>query len=140
MAWGEGSSLKVEGSKIQKFNSLMAEFTIELKGLHFFSFHGLYGEEKKVGGEFLVDLFVKFTEKKRITTIDETVSYASLYAIVKEEMNQPRELLETLTQSIADKIHTDYPSLKEIEIHIEKKNPPIIGFMGSVAVNYKKQF
>ena len=34
----------------------MGEFIIELKGLQFYSFHGLYAEEKKVGGEFVVDV------------------------------------------------------------------------------------
>ena len=38
----------------------MGEFTIELRGLQFYSFHGLYEEEKKVGGEFIVDVFEKF--------------------------------------------------------------------------------
>ena len=118
----------------------MGEFTIELKGLQFFSFHGLYEEEKIIGGEFKVDLLVKFSEEKHITTIEQTINYAALYAIVKEEMNQPRKLLETLAQSIADKIHAAYPSLKEIDIRIEKKNPPIAGFIGSVGVSYKNQF
>ena len=119
----------------------MGEFTIELRSLWFFSFHGLYEEEKKVGGEFIVDVFAKFpTGKNNISSIDETINYAALYAIVKTEMNQPRELLEILAQSIAEKIHTQYVSLKEIEIRIEKKNPPITGFVGSVAVRYHKSY
>ena len=118
----------------------MSEFIIELKQLYFFSFHGLYEEEKIIGGEFIVDLLVKFSEEKHITTIEQTVNYTALYAIVKEEMNQPRTLLETLAQSIAEKIHFVYPSLKKIDIRIEKKSPPIVGFSESVAVRYMKEF
>lgn len=117
----------------------MGEFTIELKGLQFFSFHGLYEEEKLVGGEFVVDLSLKFSENNTITSIEQTVNYAALYSLIKVEMNQPRELLETLAQSIADKIFIAYPSVKEIDIRIEKKNPPITGFIGSVAVRWKKE-
>ena len=119
----------------------MSEFTIELRNLQFFSFHGLYEEEKKVGGEFVVDVFAKFpSENHNLTSIDETVNYAALFAIIKEEMNQPRELLETIAQSIAEKIYTKYSVIKEIEIRIEKKRAPIVGFSGSVAARYKKQY
>ena len=117
----------------------MGEFIIELKQLQFFSFHGLYAEERKVGEEFIVDLSVKYISKqKAITSLDETINYETLYEIVKKEMSQPRALLETLAQSIADKIQHVFPLIKEIEIRIEKKNPPIVGFIGSVAVRYKK--
>jgi 7,8-dihydroneopterin aldolase/epimerase/oxygenase len=130
--------------KVYKFNSLkfsMSEFIIELKQLYFFSFHGLYEEEQKVGGEFSVDLIVKYIGGNNdITAIGETINYATLYEIVKKEMNQPRDLLETIAQSIAERIHKAFPIVKEMEICIEKKHPPIIGFAGSVGVRYKKQF
>ena len=119
----------------------MSEFTIELKQICFYSFHGVYQEEKKVGGEFVIDLSVKYTSgESLIDSIKQTVNYASLYEIVKAEMNQPRELLETITQSIAEKIHMTFPIVKEIEIRIEKKNPPIANFNGNVAVTYRKMF
>jgi dihydroneopterin aldolase len=118
----------------------MSEFTIELKQLYFFSFHGLYEEERKVGGEFSVDLFVKYIREQNVSNIEETVNYAILYEIVKTEMNQPRDLLETITQSIAEKIHQAFPIAKEMEICIQKKHPPIIGFTGTVGVRLRKQF
>jgi dihydroneopterin aldolase len=116
----------------------MNEFTIELKQLYFFSFHGLYEEEKKVGSEFVVDLFAKYYPGHgTLTSIEETVNYAALYEIVKAEMGQPKDLLETVAQSVAEKINQSFPLIKEIEIRIEKKNPPIDGFSGSVAVIYR---
>ena len=77
--------------------------------------------------------------KKAVTSLDETINYATLYEIVKEEMNKPRDLLEILAQSITEKIQQTFPLIKEIEIRIEKKNPPIAGFIGSVAVSFKTQ-
>jgi dihydroneopterin aldolase len=119
----------------------MSEFIIELKQLYFFSFHGLYEEERKVGSEYSVDLFAKYSAGENIiATIKETVNYATLYDIVKAEMNYPRDLLETVAQSIAEKIHQSFPIVNEIEISIEKKHPPIIGFAGSVGVRFKDQF
>ena len=119
----------------------MSEFTIELRGLEFFSFHGLYEEEKKVGGEFVVDVVAKFpAQDHKLTAIDETVNYAALFAIVKEEMNQPRELLETVAQAIAEKIYAKYAVIKEIEVRIEKKKAPIVGISGTVAAGYRKVY
>lgn len=119
----------------------MGEFTIELRGLQFYSFHGLYEEEKKAGGEFVVDVWAKFPDLEQgLKSIIDTANYASLFAIIKEEMEEPRELLETLAQSICEKIHSRYSFLHRIEIKIEKKKPPITGITGSVAVLYKADY
>jgi dihydroneopterin aldolase len=119
----------------------MGEFIIELKGLQFYSFHGLYDEEKKIGGEFVVDVLAKLdSTHHEVSSIAETVNYAEVFAIVKKEMNHPRELLETLTQSIAKKIHHKFSALKEIEVRVEKKVPPIVGFTGTVAATYRNTF
>lgn len=112
------------------------EFSIELKDCWFYSFHGLYEEERKTGGEFLVDVIVKTDSAGVINSIDETINYSSVYKIVKTEMNQPRDLLETLTRSIAEKIHDTFPAVKQIEVCITKKNPPIKSYSGKVAVRY----
>ena len=119
----------------------MSEFTIELRNLDFFSFHGLYEEEKKVGGEFVVDVFARFpAQDHKLTSIEETVNYAALFAIIKDEMDQPRELLETIAQSIAERIYNKYAVIREIEIRIEKKQAPIAGLNGSVAATYRKTY
>ena len=112
-----------------------------MRGLQFYSFHGLYKEEKKVGGEFVVDVWAKFpAETHTLNSIDETVNYAALFAIIKEEMDQPRELLETIAQSIAERIYAKYSVIKEVEIRIEKKRAPMIGLNGSVAAGYRKVY
>ncbi len=119
----------------------MGEFIIELRGLQFYSFHGLYDEEKKIGGEFVVDVLAKLdSTHHQVFSIEETVNYAEVFSIIKKEMSQPRELLETLTQSIAEKIHSKFSSIKEIEVRVEKKVPPIAGFSGTVAATYRNTF
>ena len=119
----------------------MSEFTIELRQLYFFSFHGVYEEERKVGGEFIVDLVVKYSSgDNKVSKISETINYAELYEVVKAEMNKPRNLLETLAQTTVEKIYLKFPQSMEIEIRIEKKNPPIANFSGNVAVSFKEQY
>ena len=119
----------------------MGEFIIELSRLEFYSFHGLYDEEKKIGGEFVVDVLAKIDSTHHdVSSIEETVNYAEVFDIIKKEMSQPRELLETLTQSIAEKIHSKFSAVKEIEVRVEKKVPPIVGFNGTVAATYRNTF
>src|SRR5687768_604111 len=116
------------------------EFTIELKSVSFFSFHGLHEEERKTGNEYLVDLSVKYDAPgQRVNRINDTVNYVRLFEIVREEMKHPRDLLETIAELVAEKIHREFPMVKESVIHIQKKNPPITNFSGNVAVTYRKQ-
>jgi 7,8-dihydroneopterin aldolase/epimerase/oxygenase len=115
--------------------------TIELKQLRFFAFHGLYAEEKKTGNEFEVDLGVAYSSGSGIITgLEETVNYVALYELLKKEMQQPRELLETLIMEIAGQVHASFPMIKKIEICIRKLHPPIDRFTGSVGVSYSKDY
>lgn len=117
-----------------------SEFTIELKSVIFFAYHGLHAEERKTGNEYEVDLSVKYNGVgKKITKIEETINYVKLFEIVKQEMEQPRNLLETVAISITEKIQEQFSQAKEVEVRINKKNPPIINFSGSVAVIYSKR-
>ena len=118
-----------------------SEFIIELKSVNFFAFHGLHDEERKTGNEYEVDLSVKYiSDGKKITKIENTINYVTLFEIVKQEMELPRNLLETIAISISEKIREQFSQVKEIVVRINKKNPPIINFSGSVAVIYSQRF
>ena len=115
--------------------------TIELHQLRFFSFHGLYAEEKKTGNEFEVNLTVSYMPPPGlITGIEETVNYTKLSELVKEEMQKPRDLLETLVMEITGLIHSSFPQVKKVEIAVTKLHPPITQFTGTVGVRYQKEF
>ena len=114
--------------------------TISLSNLHFFAYHGLYAEEKKIGAEFEINLAVSFHPADKITALDETVNYEKLYQLVKEEMQKPRSLLETLVMELAQAIHLSFTQIKRIEISVTKLKPPIAGFAGNVEVKYSKEY
>ena len=115
-------------------------FTISLTGLRFFAYHGLYPEEKKLGAEFEVNVFVSFLPPDKITGIEETINYVKLFELLKEEMQKPRELLETFLMEITQSIHLSFPSIKKTEISITKLQAPIVGFKGDITVKYSKEF
>lgn len=115
-------------------------FTIHLKKLQFFSFHGMHEEEKILGNEYEVNVEVVFDEKGTITKIDDTINYVTIFELVKQRMNIPTPLLETVAQDIADKVYAADNRVRSIRVLVEKKNPPIANIQGSVSVTYTKEF
>ena len=115
-------------------------FTIHLHNCRFYSHHGLYEEEAIVGTIFELNLSASFDIGEPISSIKQTINYATVFEIVKKHFEKPRKLLETLAQEIVNDIHSFDSRIKNIEIHINKINPPIANFTGSVGVSYCKSY
>ena len=115
-------------------------YSVYLKNVQFFAYHGLYPEEAVNGNMFEVDLSVQYTSHELIQKIEETIDYVVLYDIVKTKMQQRRELLETLGREICNFIKEKFPQIISIHIDIRKLNPPIPEFNGtagfSLIINY----
>lgn len=115
--------------------------TVEIKKLRLFAYHGLFPEEQKTGNEFEINLAVSYIpEKSRIDSITDTVNYARLFQLVKEEFQTPTDLLETLAMAITDEIRNQYPFVKRISLTIDKLHPPITSFTGQVSVKYEQEY
>ena len=118
-----------------------SNLTIELKGLRFLAFHGLYAGERKTGNEFEINLSVSYQPSSgTITAVSDTVNYSTLYTVLKTEMQKPRQLLETLVMELAEVIHGSFPQVKKIEISITKLHVPIAKFTGTAGVRYLKEY
>ena len=100
---------------------------IFLNSVHFYAFHGVMPQEQKVGGEFLVDLRVGYPIEKAMETdeVSDTLNYAELYALVKQEMETPSRLLEHVAGRIIHAIRDRFPQVSSINLKITKKNPPM---------------
>jgi dihydroneopterin aldolase len=75
-----------------------------------------------------------------VTTLEQTVNYAAVYEIIRHRMQSATPLLETLVQELTDEIYAHDKRIKSISVTVEKKNPPMSAFEGSVSVNFKKDF
>ncbi len=115
-------------------------FTIHLTGLKFFSFHGVHEEEKVLGGEYLVNAELGFDVSYPVTQLEQTIDYSKIYALIKQRMQQPSALLETVAQDLAHGMHAFDKRVVTAVISITKVNPPMQQFRGSVTVQYKKTF
>lgn len=111
---------------------------VRLTGLQFHAFHGLYEEEKKLGGDFEVNVSVRFEPTSpAVIDIRETIDYSVLYQVIKEVMSVPTPLIETLIIIMAKRIFETFEIAKEAEIAVTKLNPPMITFQGSSTISIR---
>lgn len=105
----------------------MTETYVYLKEIRFYAFHGVLPQEQLVGGEFMVSLRVAYPFEAAMESddVNDTLNYAELYALVKEQMDIPSRLLEHVAGRIVKAIQMQYPQVTRIELKITKKNPPM---------------
>lgn len=115
-------------------------FTIHLCNLKFIAFHGVHDEERILGGEYEINAAITFTQALPILTLQQTIDYVKIYGVIKQRMDMPTPLLETIVQDLTTQIQAIDNRITAIEINLKKLHPPIAAFTGSVAINYKKEF
>jgi dihydroneopterin aldolase len=100
---------------------------IGLEGMEFYAYHGVYEEERKIGGKYIVDVLV-YTNAKDAELHDDlngTVNYEQIYKVVEQNMQQPVKLIERLARKIMDDIRLFVVKEDTIRIKIRKLNPPL---------------
>ena len=122
----------------------MALITVSLTDLHFFARHGVLPQETVTGNDFAVNVELE-TEASDLEKMVEaeaeelsyTVSYADVYDVIREEMEKPRQLLETVAIRIGKRLKNSFPEIISGSISITKVTPPIPGITGSATVSYR---
>jgi dihydroneopterin aldolase len=109
---------------------------VVLEGLEFHAYHGVYPHERSSGNKFEVDVMIdtKFSESAFRDELTGTINYEDLYAIVKEVMEKPSKLLETVGHAIAEQALIAFPTAQVVEVKISKFNPPIGGVCKKASV------
>lgn len=100
---------------------------IFLNGLRFHAFHGVMPQERLTGNDYRVDLKIDFPLEKAVDSddVNDTLNYAIVYTAVKEEMDVPTQLIERVAYRIADRLFRTFKAINEVEIKVEKCNPPM---------------
>jgi dihydroneopterin aldolase len=109
---------------------------IKVENIRLFSHHGCLKEETKIGSEYRVDLKVEANLQTSAKTdkLTDTVDYVLLNRIVKEEMDIPSQLLETVAKRILKRIFKEDQLVKKATVWVRKLNPPIGGDVACVAI------
>jgi dihydroneopterin aldolase len=115
---------------------------VSLEGLEFHAYHGVYPHERASGNWFEVDISVEtdFSTGANTDELEGTVNYEALFQIIKNEMEQPSKLLETVAEKIISDVLKELPSVLDVQLKISKINPPIGGKCrkASVSINRKR--
>ena len=101
--------------------------TIFIDQLHLYAFHGVMEQERRVGAEYTILARVHYNIKEALNSDDvaDTLNYAELCAIVKEQMAQPSKLLEHVAGRICKAIFDRFPQATAVDLKLTKLNPPM---------------
>ena len=100
---------------------------IVLREVRFHAFHGVMPQERKVGAEFAVSLRVGLDLSRAVESdnVEDTLNYATLYEVVKKEMEKPSRLLEHVAGRIGQAVFDHFPQVTTAEVVLTKLNPPM---------------
>ena len=102
---------------------------IILEGMQFYGYHGVNPEERVLGQRYLVDLIadLDLSLAGRTDRLEDTVSYSHIYRAVRAVVEgEPRNLLESAAQAIADRVLAEFP-VEAVSVTVKKPNPPVRG-------------
>ena len=120
---------------------------IALEGMRFFAYHGFYEEERTIGNDFILDVYVNadtelaafsdelyadpvILKKEDATEGKEkpgTVNYETIFLICQAEMRKPAKLLETLVERIAEHIMEYFDNAEGVIVRLKMLHPPLGG-------------
>lgn len=109
---------------------------ITVEGIKIYAFHGCLDEEARIGGYYIVDVFVEtdFTKGAIEDKLEYTIDYVWINQIVKEEMAIRSKLIETVGQRIMSRLKSKQMEAK-FKVVIRKMSPPINGDVNSVSIS-----
>ncbi len=112
---------------------------IKVENIRVFAHHGCLKEETKIGSSYRVDLQVEanLQPSAKSDSLSDTVDYVFLNRIIKEEMNKPSYLLETVCRRILNRIFNEDKLVKKATVWVSKLNPPIGGDVECVTIKMK---
>lgn len=114
--------------------------TIHLSQLRFYAHHGIHEEERLLGGQYLLDAAVQFHEVNPIEGLQQTINYAEVFGIIRDRMEIPTPLLETVVMDIGRGIQQRFDFVRSIHLTLHKLDPPVSGLQGNVGVSWHKEF
>lgn len=116
----------------------MATYQVSIDDIRIFAFHGLYPEERILGNWYILDVLVESESQPNFSDdIVNTIDYSQIYAICKQVMAKPVDLLETVAESIAQKIRAELSHEVAVLVQISKENPPMGVSSGRSTVVYR---
>lgn len=112
------------------------EHNINIEGIKLYAYHGCLEEEAKIGGNYVVDVYMvtDFTEAAKTDDLTKTIDYCTIYEIAKTEMAIRSKLIEQVGQRIFDRIIVEFKTIKSLRVKVTKLVPPMNGDVEKVSI------
>ena len=110
--------------------------SIAIEGLKIYAYHGILEQERRVGNLFEVSLSITYDFSKAIESdsLDDTISYAYLCALIRREMSIASGLLEHVAGRIMKAVRNNFSTITHGCVTVKKLTPPISMQMNAVGV------
>ena len=108
---------------------------ITVEGIRVFAFDGHLPEEEKLGGHFMVNVWVTADtiEVEKTDDLSDTVDYVKIIEIVKKQMAIRSNMIEHPAKRIADAI-LPLNKVQKVKVEVEKIEPPIDASFDKISV------
>ena len=113
---------------------------IELLGMEFFGYHGIFIEERQKGQKFIVDLvlYLDLKEAGRTDDLDASIDYAAVFDDVREIVEgAAKNIIEALAEEIAATLLENY-ALKRVEVAVHKPHAPMAGTFRDICIRMER--
>lgn len=115
--------------------------SINIEGIKLYGYHGCLEEEAKIGGHYIVDVYLTtdFSQSLLTDNLNNTIDYCSIYEICKAEMAIRNKLIECVCDRILKKIKQQFKQIKTLHVKLTKLTPPMNGNVEKVSVEIKDE-
>lgn len=108
--------------------------TVTLASMRLYARHGVGAQEREVGNEFEVTVNIEIPPVYT-DSLDDTVSYADIAGLVREQMAIPSMLLEYVAVRLRQALTARFPQILGGSVTVAKLKPPIpAAQLGSASV------
>lgn len=110
---------------------------IRISNLEVFCHHGVYAEENTLGQKFLVSAILYTDTRKagKTDALSDSIHYGDVCHEIKDMMEERTyKLLETLAETMAERLLLKYDALQRIRLEIKKPWAPILLSLDTVSV------
>lgn len=101
--------------------------TIFIENMRLHAYHGVMEQERIVGNDYSITLRVDYPIERATATddVNDTINYATLAEIIRQEMSVPSSLVEHVAGRILHHIEESFPDAGTKYIRIIKIAPPM---------------
>lgn len=109
---------------------------IAVEGIRLYAYHGCLEEEARIGGNYIVDVYMDtdFSKAAQSDDLHHTIDYCAVYEIAKKEMAVRSKLIEQVAERIHRAVVTGLKGVQKARVRITKLNPPMNGHVEKVFV------